>query len=142
MVIIKIKHILSMSNNYLVVDTPNVLFTRKHKTSDFTSNILAFTKYCGKVKDTVIITVVTPLMKKLLSENLTLLKFFIEVNGGLIVESKNKDPDIVVLNLAKKYQCKILSNDKYKQGKYKDFEEQRKNCIRFKILKQKLLVVS
>ncbi len=124
----------------LVIDTPNVLFHHKQREGQTDKNLLALMNFI-LVNRTPMICVITPLMLQKFKEQMDLIKSIIESNHGTIVYSYNEDPDIIVLQIAENQDIPILSNDKFKQSKYKKFKS-RTNRIGFKIKNAALNIIS
>ena len=59
--------------------------------------------------------------------------------GGRVIYSNNEDPDLVILRQSHSELCAILSNDQFRQKKYKKWTRSLKR-VSFAIKKSKLII--
>ena len=129
----------NLTTRQVVLDTPNILFyqlyKRKHyteKNSNAILNLLA--------SDVKIIASITPKMLKEIPRISEFLMLAIRSNDGLAIFTKNNDPDEVVLQIADEQKIPIITNDKFRQTKYKKYKS-KKRFIRYIIEKQRLIPI-
>jgi len=128
---------LSQKTNIAVVDTPNLLFYHSHRgISQIESNIVAILVLCSGGLQ--LIMTLTPKIQKEIPEFGNFMEIISNSNKIKLVETKLQDPDEVALSLADELKAPIITNDKFRQDKYKNFKS-RSRVIRFDIIGEKLI---
>ncbi len=130
------KHHLKPNNlKAIIVDTPNPLFYHKHRGEEqIRKNLMAL--MCLVTSGIGIIATLTPKMYRYDSQIVKNLEIIIRTKGGQAIPVWDKDPDVVVLELSMETKFPILTNDKFKQNKYKQYPVN--NIIRYDVIENRI----
>lgn len=120
-----------MTNKKVIIDTPNPLFYHKHRgDGQIQKNLLALMYLISSGIG--IIATITPKMYRYDPVIVNNLELIIKSKGGQVIPVLDKDPDVVVLELSMETKLPILTNDKFKQDKYKQYPVS--NIIRYDVI--------
>lgn len=116
----------------LILDTPNILFYHLHRgKQQVQMNLFALILLVSK--HITAFATLTPKMENTYPAIGNILGHAVRSQNGKLIPSGNTDPDLVVLELGEETSLPILSNDNYRQEKYKSYSS-RNSVIHYEII--------
>ena len=124
----------------IVVDLPNIIFRKR---GVCTRTFLVFIDFIRKNRQNNYFIPITPKMRETAPFIVKIIETMErkEKNIFTFYTEKKEDPDMAILEMSKTVGGFILSNDRYKQEKYANFNKQRQRVVKYKISRNQLLII-
>ena len=124
----------------VVLDTPNILFYLQNSRGfRIESNLMAILRFISK--PIAVILVITPKVQKACSRELARIAGIVERKKGKVVYSpRGVDSDVIILEIARRTGLPIISNDKFRQAKYRKYSSVKSRVIPFYMKDERIIL--
>ena len=124
----------------VVLDTPNILFYLQNSRGfRIESNLMAILRFIsGPIP---VILVITPKVQKACSRELARIARIVERKKGKVFYSpRGVDSDVIILEIARRTGLPIISNDKFRQAKYRKYSSVKSRVIPFYMKDERMIL--
>ena len=124
----------------VIFDTPNILYHLQNRVGfRIESNLMAILRFIsGPIP---VILVITPKVQKECSRELARIARIVERKKGRVFYSPmGVDSDVMILEIARRTGLPIISNDKFRQSKYRRYSSVKSRVIPFYMKDERIIL--
>ena len=124
----------------VILDTPNILFHLQNRGGfRIESNLMAILRFISR--PIAVILVITPKVQKACSREFAKIARIVKRRkGGVIYSPRGVDSDLIILGIARRTGLPIISNDKFRQSKYRKYSSVKSRVIPFYMKDERIIL--